>query len=231
MGDEKLRETEQLLKEAADWEPEREAPDRLAQLALAAALSQDRDLRPRRPSAGAFFLALVFGGGAATAALSGTLLMVMSRPAETPLAPLRTPKASLAGYQEELPPLSPPEVTAPVVTAPPAPARTAARHVSPRRRRPKPRLAAAEPRPRRELPRAVWTTEEVTQRKEGVLAPGVLVEPDPQNGVVHLLPAIVDIPVVSSACGPPMPPASEALLPPPPTFPEFEPGFDQEAPR
>ena len=88
MGDEKLRETEELLKEAADWEPEREAPERLAQLALAAALSQDRDPRPKRPSAGAFFLALVFGGGAATAALSGTLLMVMSRRSEVPVVPL-----------------------------------------------------------------------------------------------------------------------------------------------
>ena len=225
-GDEKLQETEQLLREAAAWEPERAAPDRITQLALAVALSRPRDPKPRRNSAGAFLFALVMGGGASAAALSGTLLMVMSPRADLPLTPLRTPKATLAGWAAPAP-----ESASAAET--PAPSRVVVHRAPTRRTAPRIHLAAA-PVPRRStVPRAVWTTEEVVQRKEGVLAPGVLVEPDLQSGVIHLLPTIVDIPVSpdSSACAPPMPRPSEALLPPPPGFPEFEPGFNQEGPR
>lgn len=223
MREDKLRKTEQLLQEAAGWEPQRAAPERLAQRALLAALEQER-ARPRRPSPLLVLAGLVFGGGAVSAALSGTLLLVLRPAHEAPLAPLATPKATLAGYRSHLP-AAPPAGTGTPTGSAPASARPRVRHAAAPQTNPAPRrsrVTLASSTARRRLPRAVWSTQEVEKRETGVIAGGVVVEPDPQTGALYLLPAVVDIPISSStACGP----APDPLGMPP------EPAPDQPAPH
>lgn len=206
MREDNLRRTEQLLREAADWEPRKAMPPALTIAALEAALERER-LESRRTPRTPIVVALVFGGGALTSAVAGALwaLMMPHGSAYAPVATPGRPHPQLAAYSTQPAREDP-------AAAPPVPVRV-------RPATPLPQLVDWTPQPRhqpgayrlsrsfaqaRRAPRAVWTTQEVERKHNGLLAPGLLVQPDPNTQTVYLHPGVVDIPLPDSrsACTP-----------------------------
>lgn len=222
MHDEKLLKTEQLLREAAEWEPGGAPPPALGAAALSAALEQERRTPPGPPRT-AMFLALMLGGGMAATSVAAALWAVALPQAQLPARPQPLQKGELATIRKDPPaawsrrvpePEAPPAPAPQVQLAaevPPEPVRRAPRSSS--RRRWRSRQRPAEPL----LPRAVWDTQEVEKRQAGLMGPAVLIQPGPSSDTVYVQPGVVSIPLDNpqTACAPVEPPAPEPESPKP----------------
>lgn len=240
MRDEKLLKTEQLLREAAEWEPAQAPPASLTQAALTQALEQQRRTGGGGQSRAPMFLALALGGGMAATSLAAALWAV-ALPKTTQGRPHPLMRAELVGIRKDPVPVR--QVTTPTgpeAAPPPAPERPVARLAAqspPARRRTLRRKPGRAPsrtaRAERALPRAVWDTREVEKRHAGLVGPAVLIQPGPAPSTVYVEPGVVSIPLENPniACAPvgPPPDEPEAPVPTSPGEPEREPQGDKEA--
>jgi hypothetical protein len=176
-----------LLRSAAGFEPEREAPFDLVERAMQRATRQVAVVRVQRP-----LVALLWGSAAGAAAASAAAAFLMSSPSATPNDPLQTRQAAFGaltpGYR----------VTTEVEPAEPTPA-------GPRRAL---RVRPTAPRDHNEADRspalaASWQTQDVERTLEQDVRPALRVQFDELGRPIDLQAGLLETLTVSeTACGP-----------------------------
>lgn len=210
---------EQLLSDAAAWEPDVPAPAGLAGRVMAAELERqgrERTLRGRERRAGLF--ATFFMGASAVSATVALAFFNLS-PRLPTMAPAGSAGTTVA--RAEVTPAPPTTPSAPQVKiAPPLP------RVRPSVHRRTRRLAGtALPRRRvekkaTEAPAAIWREETVRHEVAGVLSSGWLIRQNTEDGSFTITPGVLDLQTgTQEACGDATP-ASEGLAVPPPLLPQ-----------
>lgn len=201
VGDAEFSSLEQLLSEAATWEPDAPAPEGLAGKALASELERqerERILRVQERRAGLF--ATFFLGASAVSATVALAFFHLSptapvRPDVSTPGPARTAGAKGGSQAADAGPLVAVVPTLPPNPVPAVPAGAPGR----RRARRSARLAGTAARPSRgeerasEAPTALWREETVRREITGVLSTGWLVGRNPEDGSVILLPGVLEV--------------------------------------
>ena len=180
---------EALLRSAADFEPELEAPFDLVERAMRRATRQIAVVRVQRP-----IVALLWGSAAGAAAASAAAAFLIT----SPTAPDDPLKPRVAGFGAAVPSF---QVTADG-EAPDAPQPSEARR-SFRVRTVPPRALLAEQAP---APKVTWQTEEVVQAVEHTVRPALRIQVDEQGQPVDLDTGYLETLTVSetpAACGAP----------------------------
>lgn len=187
---------EELLRAAAAWEPEQPAPEGLAARALAAETARRQEEYERRPRVRRLaFWGLAFGGLAGAGACASLALGLMQRPREV-VAVAPTPPPASAPVRRHPGPQSNPYKPVFVSVPPkqPLPGEREAASVTPRIAHPRRAARTAAP------PRVRWQEAGPAEAPAPVLAPGWLVEDQP-DGTLVATPGVIAIPV--NACAPP----------------------------